>query len=506
MPNMTLDDILRRGVERYADLVALSSPDRDVTYAGLDEQATRFANGLLAMGLGSGDRVAVLLQNRAEYIVAVFGVSRAGLVLVPINRRIAAAEAVAVAEDAAPRVLVSEPFFDEVVEALAAVPSLTHTIMVAADGQQRVLTFEDFVRDASTRAPEIAVRPDDLQAIYYTSGTTGMSKGVMRSQSANAWSAVVSAEVLPTGPGEAWLYTIPMHSIALYGLGLAPLWTGGRMLFTERFDPAESIALVQRTEAAVVHMVPTMWEMAVRFATQQGEQLPSVRHALWGGMPMSRGIAQRLEAWLPVPCVGCYGSTEAPCMTYSTPEISASGRFDSSGPAVGGMELRVVDDDGRPVPAGEYGEVLVRGPLLMDGYLNQPEVTAAVLDEDGWYHTGDRGKVDEDGALTVNDRKKDMIISGGENVYPGEIENVVSTLPGVLETAVVGIPDEIWGQSVCAFVVRETDALTESTIKERCRERLAGYKTPRRVVFVDTLPKNAMGKIVKHELLASLER
>lgn len=220
---------------------------------------------------------------------------------------------------------------------------------------------------------------------------------------------------------------------------------------------------------------------------------------------MVKQTADRLAEWLPVPCLGSYGLTEATCISYSTPTIYNSGRTDSSGYPIDLMSVRIADVEGKDVSFGEYGEVFLCGSVVMDGYWNQPELTSETI-VDGWLRTGDLGRLDDDGALTVIDRVKDMIITGGENVYPGEVESIISTLPGVSMTAVVGLPDEVWGQVVCACIVRSDSQLSRQNIINHCERNLAGYKKPRRIVFLDSLPTNALGKIVKHELVSQVSK
>jgi acyl-CoA synthetase (AMP-forming)/AMP-acid ligase II len=492
---------------RFDSRIAIAfNGETEITFRALDDHATQFASALLASGLSTGDRVGIYLKNRPEYFVAMFGLARAGMVAVPLNRRAAPAEVAAIIRDAEVRLLVTETGYESLLETALEAASVRMAIVVGDRPERErtgVRSYGEFmVIDASdVRLPD--VRDDEVQAIHYTSGTTGTARGVVRTHRANLAVARGALEAIPCGEGVAWFHTLPMNSVGIYAFALAPLLMGGYVVITEDVDPDLTLRLAETYKVKMLHAVPTVWEMLMR--VERGvsalSAISSVQMAIWGGSPLSRGSAERLERWINVPCVGCYGSTEAPCMSYSNADIYRSGRFNSSGPPVGGMEIRVVSEEGKDLPAEAWGEVLISGPMLMSGYLNKPEMTKAAIDARGWYRTGDWGRLDRDGSLTVTDRTKDMLISGGENVYPGEIENVISALPGVAEVAVIGVPDDLWGQVVWACVVRNSFDLDEEAIIASCRKALAGFKSPRRVHFFDDLPKNATGKILKTELV-----
>jgi fatty-acyl-CoA synthase len=367
------------------------------------------------------------------------------------------------------------------------------------------ILFSELEHRGSPADPRVAVDDDDVQAIHYTSGTSGVPKGVMRSHAANVAAALGALAAVQTTGRDAWFYTIPMHSAGVYNFAIAPLVRGATVVITDRFDTAQTLGLCASERITMLHMVPTQYEMLVRAEGNTRPDLPHLRTLLWGGSPMASVTSQRVERWLGLPPLGVYGATEFTAMTYSNVNIYRSGRFDSVGTPCDLMEVRVVNEAGDELPRGEWGELLVRGSLLMDGYFGKPELSAAALTADGWYRTGDWCREDEDGAISVTGRIAETILSGGENVFPLEVENVIMAMTGIVEAAVAGAPDDVWGQAVTAFVVRSDRLISEADIVNACRRDLAGYKAPRRVIFLDELPKNALGKVEKRELVRSLK-
>jgi fatty-acyl-CoA synthase len=502
MKHIDLGSCLARAARRWGDQVCATCREVSLSFDQLYDRSLKLAGALRSSGLREGDRVGVLLRNSLEYLEVMFGTTLAGLVVVPINRRLGASDVEFIARDAGLRLLITEPMFQSVTEALHALN--VEVVFVGRSSMASAGSYDEFiVRGRSTGFTPVDLDDDAMQSIHYTSGTTANPKGVVRSHGANFAMALGLMARVPLEPGDAWLFAIPAHSAGFYGLAVGPMLQGARLLLTSEFDPVETLTLLETEQVVGTMLVPTMWELLLDSPGATDIQLPALRYALWGGMPLRSGTAKRLDDWLPVSCLGTYGLTEATSICYATQESYASGRWDSAGYPIETMEFRIVDDDDVEVPFGEYGEVLVRGSVMMNGYFNQPELTDSVL-RDGWLHTGDWGRLDDDGALAVVDRKKDMIISGGENIYPAELEDSLSNMRGVREVAIVGIPDEVWGQSVCAVVVTSDASVSEERVVEWCLENHASYKKPRRVVFVDELPKNALGKIVKPEIIQSI--
>jgi acyl-CoA synthetase (AMP-forming)/AMP-acid ligase II len=495
--HVDLGSCLLRAASKYGPRPFVVTLTGSRSYDEVADRSLRFASGLAAIGLAPGDRVGVVLHNIGEYVEILFGASLAGVVVVPINRRLGAKEVHAILQGANAKALVTEPHFRELTELLADQSGVQ--VVHVGVGSATAVSYESLL--STGPIDPVPVRDEDLHSIYFTSGTTSVQKGVLRSHGSNFAMAIGGSVGTPFEANDAALYAIPMHSAGFYALGLAAMLAGARLALVPDFDEAELLAIIARERVTHLTLVPTMWEMLLNSTAAATSDVSSIRHPLWGGMPLLPVTADRLEDWLPTPCVGTYGLTEATCSTYSNEQIYRSGRRDSSGVPAATMEVQVLDELGERRPPGEYGEVVLRGTIVMDGYLNLPDLTAQTL-IDGWLHTGDYGRVDEDGALTVVSRKKDMIISGGENIYPLELESSIATIPGVTEVAVVGVPDPLWGQSVQAFVVGDPSLRAEDVI-EHCMEHHAAFKKPRRVVFVDELPKNALGKVLKNELVDS---
>ncbi|TQC41750.1 long-chain fatty acid--CoA ligase [Rhodococcus sp. WS4] len=503
-----LGSALARAVRRFGSRTFIEFGDRRTTYAQFNDRVDRLAQVLRSRGIRPGDRVAVLLNNRPEAVEVVFAAIRAGAIYVPLNRRLTPAELVAILQDALPTALVVESSFAGVLDRLDEVDTVS-TVLLVADrvpegAPNGTVRYEDALERCGTATT--GYKPVDLsspQAIHYTSGTTGIGKGVVRSHGANAAMALGSFARMPVGADDGWLYAIPLHSAAFYALALPVIYGGGRLVLGGAFEPEWFIRTLRSPHVTHALLVPTMWELALRAADGAPLAGPRLRHALWGGMPIAPSTAEQLANSLPVPCVGSYGLTEATCSTFSSPEVFASGRITAAGTPVDTMEVRVVDDEGQDVAPGEYGEVRLRGALVMNGYLNRPDLTSETIDGDGWLHTGDWGRLDGDGVLTVAERKKDMIITGGENVYPTEVEDVLQTLPGVREVGVVGLPDEVWGQRIAAVVVG--NGISEAELTAQCQARLAGFKRPRAFVFIDELPRNSLGKLQRGDLVRLFE-
>ena len=490
-----------------ADAVVDATTGRRVTFAELDELVRRLANGLRALpGVQPGDRISVLSRNAIEYQALYLAAGRAGLVLHPLNWRLGEAELARTCGDVRPRVVVSSGEFGDAVGALQRDLDVD-TWLSFGDGGDGSL--EDLVAAAPDHEPEGSDRVDldDPFFILSTGGTTGRSKGVLhshRSAMAGAINQTVAERIVPT---DVYLLTGQMFHIPVV-LAMNYL-AHGRPLVLMNFEARTALQVIEAERVSAFLGITTMlnWMMAVdgfeRF------DLSSLRLIQYGGGPMpSRVVRQALEAF-PCELVQGYGQTEGTTMTFLSQEDHRAAlagdhpeRLRSCGRAAFLSEVRVVDLDGRDVPRdGETaGEIVVRSEANMLRYWERPEETAATL-RDGWMHTGDLATWDADGYLFIVDRAKDMIISGGENIYSVQVEEAVAQHPGVLECAVVGVPDDEWGESVMAYVVpRPGYELTEQDVVAEAARHLAGYAKPRHVAFIDELPKAPTGKILKREL------
>lgn len=500
MRYMDLGSILRRAASNHPSRPMLHWRDTTWTFARVFDQASAFAEELSAREVVPGERVVLCLRNRPEYVVALFGCALAGAVPVPTNYRFSAADIRHVLADTGARFGV----IDEATAGYRLVDDPAGHWIVAGDALTpsggRWSRFDRFHGSTGGgRLPEL-IDDDEPGAVHYTSGSTAKPKGVVRSHGSNAAIALGSLERLPMRRGDVWGLLLPMHSAGIYGVLLAAVMAGNPVVVAD-YD-ADSVGhLVERHRVTHLAMGPTMYYGAARSLAAADTR--SVRYAVWGGMPPNNRATRALEPVLPVPVLGAFGMTEATSISYSTPEIYASGRIASSGYPISSMAFTVIGPDGEPLGPGQPGELLVRGAAGFTEYLNQPRLTAEVL-RDGWIHTGDRGWLDGDGALTVTGRLSGMIISGNENISPEEIETVIAEMPGVEQVAVVGRPSDRWGQEVCAFVVADHRA-TPSGVQEYCRGHLARYKVPKRVFLIDDLPKDPQGKVQK-KLLVGRDR
>jgi acyl-CoA synthetase (AMP-forming)/AMP-acid ligase II len=485
---------LRRAEECFADRLALVDDERRLTYGEVGVRARRLAGALAARGLRPGDRVAVYAENSTQYAEVTLALPAAGIVVVPLNIRHALPELQAVLEDTAPRLLLTDRFQPEIADALG---GAVEQVVVLGDD------FERLVAGGPEVGLGAGVHPDDLALIYCTGGTTGRSKGVMLSHANKIHDAFALLSSSRLEHDDVWLVMGPMfHASGSFHI-VPCTWVGATQVILRRFEVHAALAAIERHRATVTFGVPTMVRQMTELQRHDPHDLSSLRLLGHGGAPITLKDLQAFHETCPhVELVGMYGATEmGPLATAVEHQerLLGSERFRSCGRAVIGQELAILDDDGRALPVGEVGEIAVRGPAVMMGYWENKEATEAVL-HDGWYLSGDVGRLDEQHLLYILDRKKDMIITGGENVYGAEVEDVLIRYPGVVEAAVFGVDDDEWGQVVQAVLVCEEDLDVEA-VRTHCRGFLANYKVPKRVrVQRDPLPKSGAGKVLKREL------
>jgi long-chain acyl-CoA synthetase len=480
--------------------------DRRRTWRETEDRIARIAGGLRARGLNKGDRAAILALNSDRYFEYLFAVPAAGGVTVPLNIRLAAPEIAYILEDSGVSVLFVDAAFAPVLAQLAGRMGTVRDIVYLDDDAPPagMTAFEDLL-DAQA-VSEVIAADDDIAGIFYTGGTTGQAKGVLlshRNLVSNAANIVVAVGY---DRDSIYLHAAPMFHAADNASTLAVTMLGGTHVFIPRFDPALVAATIAAERITNTLLVPTMINALVNFPGLAAHDLASLKMVPFGASPMPDAVLQRAIETLP----GCrflhvYGMTEAaPLVTALDPrDALAPGRSRSCGKPVLLTEVRIADAEDNEVPRGTVGEVQVRGPNVMLGYWNKPDETRAAL-RGGWYHSGDGGYMDEDGCVYIVDRLKDMIISGGENIYSAEVESAISTLDGVAEVAVVAIPDERWGEAVHAIVVpRAGRVVTEEQVIVHCRGLIAHFKCPRSVDIRDMpLPLSGAGKVLKTELRA----
>ncbi len=503
---MYLTQSLHRALQQYPDRIATIDGSRRFTYRGHVDRVARLAGALKALGLRSGDRVAMYALNSDTYLEYLMAVPWADGVLVPVNTRWSEVEIADSLVDAGAGILIVDDEFGGAASALAArCPQIRHVIKIgtALPGRH---DYESLL--AATKPVEDARRGgDSLAALFYTGGTTGRSKGVMLSHANLMTSALgCAAARIWTTPGGRYLHSAPMFHLADLCLWAAHSVDGNTHAIVPGFEATAVLRAVEKHRITDLFLVPTMIRMLIDHPDFADYDLSSLRRFCYGGSPISPEVLDRTLRLLPdVELAQAYGMTElSPVATLLGPEDhrSQSPRRYSAGRAVAHSEVRVVGPDDRELPRGEIGEIVSRGGHVMLGYWNQPEATAQAV-RDGWMHTGDAGYLDEDGYLFVVDRIKDMIVSGGENVYSAEVEQALSRHPAVAACAVIGLPDATYGERVHAVVVLHPGQhATAEDIRAHAKTLIAGYKAPRSVDFVAELPLSAAGKILKRELRA----
>ncbi len=494
----TFADPIRTAVRLAADKVGVIDGDATFTFAELHDRCAKLAGALAGLGLNPGDRVAILAGNGHRYIETYVAVPAAGFVVVPLNTRHAEPELIYALEDSGTRVLIT----DRDPGALAGV--VEHVVMIPEAYEALVASAGD------TGKVELGegVEENDLAGLFYTGGTTGKSKGVMlshRNLIANTYHYLVA---VPQRAEDVMLVMAPMfHAAGSNGI-LANIWTTGLQVTLDTFDPGHALDLIEKHGVTETLGVPTMLAAIAEEQHARPRRTDSLRMIAHGGSPIATEVLRRTHSAFPTAELNeLYGATElSPLCTVLIGEenLLDQERARSCGRPVVGEEIRILNIDGAPVEPGSIGEVVVRGPNVMQGYWNKPEQTESVLKESG-YWTGDLGYLDPDGYLYLVDRSKDMIVSGGENVYSTEVEEVLYRHPAVLEAAAFGVPDERWGEAVWAVVVpREAHHNVDpGEIIEFCRERIAGYKVPKGIdLRTEPLPKSGPGKVLKRELRA----
>lgn len=482
---------------------AVVEGERRLTYAELDARVNQVARALQDLGLAKGDRCALVSGNSTEYIVLLFAVTRLGAIFVPVNPRSAPPEIGHIVADSGSAIVVSEPTTIGAVQQADLGPA-RHVTLGAHDDVADLLALAD--TQSGDQVPDEVTATDDA-LIIYTSGTTGLAKGALMDHERLMWTGVsVSLATAGITEGSSLIHVAPMyHSGQLVLMVIAGVNLGAKHVVLSQFDPVQVLETMAREKVNAFFGVPTMYQVMLDVQAKLQVDLSSWTAGFYGAAPMPAATAARIQSELPHARIySFYGQTEAgPNGIFSRPEEVAA-RPDVTGyRAAPMMAVRIVDQEGRDVEPGGVGEVLLQGACVMKGYWNNPTATAETI-RDGWLHTGDLARLDEDGAMTIVDRLKDMIISGGRNIYSAEVELAVMSHPAVVDCAVIGRPHEQFGESVVAVVtLAEGAALTLDELREHCAARIADYKLPRELV-VTAIPRNPSGKILKRQLRETL--
>jgi long-chain acyl-CoA synthetase len=485
---------------------ALRCGEAHLSFAEFDRQSTQLASALAARGVAVGDRIMMYMGNRIEFMVVFMAAVKAGAVTITLNPRLSGPEVAYIAQDAAPKAV----FFDAETRDVLARAGLGVPLRVATGcaPQAGELSCAALMAEGSDRAPEVPPEFDDCM-IGYTSGTTGKPKGAIITQSNYIVSnGFLNAQQWAIGTGDRVLTTTPMAHRTAFSRLMNVICLGTPVVAMQRFDAAQAAQLVETHGITVLGMVPTVGRMLLPEIEAAPQRFASLRLAVVTGEAFPVEIKRRLAQALPhLQLFSFFAMTELGPVTNLGPAEQVS-KAASVGRVNPGVEVRLVDEQGADVPPGEAGEIRVRSGapgsyITMRGYYNKPRETAEAMSQ-GWFSTGDMGRFDEDGYLYIVDRKKDMVLSGGYNIYSKEVENCILEIPGVRDAAVVGVPDPVFGEAVAAFVEADPAAgLQAEAVIEHCRERIASYKKPRYVRFVEALPRNSTGKVLKYELRQS---
>jgi acyl-CoA synthetase (AMP-forming)/AMP-acid ligase II len=507
---MSITQSLRRNVQQHRDGCAIVFGERQQNWGALQGRVARLAGGLRALGVTAGDRVAILALNSDRYLEYQVAVPWAGAVVVPLNIRWSAAENAYSLNDSGSIVLLIDDAFLKLADPIMAEAETVRTVIYIGDNPtvpSGMVSYQDLI----ARSPAIADAGrmgDDLAGIFYTGGTTGFPKGVMLSHRGLWASAAATQRLVPMTGDDLYLHAAPMFHLADYAMTIGTMMGGSINVVIPMFNPERVLETVEQRRITHLMLVPTMIQMTLTHPRFTATDMSSVRWLIYGASPMPEALLMQSMRALPNCSFSqAYGQTElSPVATLLMPDYHAvdgpkAGKLASGGRATAACEVEIVDAEGNEVPRGTVGEIRVRGMNAMLGYWNKPEETAATL-RDGWVYTGDAGHMDDDGFVFVVDRVKDMIVSGGENVYSAEVENAVTKHAAVAQCAVIGIPSDRWGEAVHALVIlKDGQNTTAEEIIAHTHTLIANYKCPRSVEFrAEPFPLSGAGKVLKREL------
>lgn len=503
---MNVAALLTKAARTYPMRPALTYGDRQETYQGFRARVGSFAGGLAALGVGTGDRVAILQSNGPALLETLFAAFTLGAVAVPINARLHPREVAVIMQDSRPRVLVAGSEFLAGLDGVRG--EMPPVELVASGAAGGALSYDRVLSMGASDVADVEVDADAVAWLFYTSGTTGRPKGAMLThRNLLAMTMNVFADIYPFAAADVVLHAAPLtHGSGLYALPAIAKGAHNIIFPPRSFDAGALLReIVERRVTVIAFLSPTQVTRLVRSPERSRHDLSSLRAIVYGGAPMAaRDVEEAVAAFGPI-LIQLYGQGEAP-MTITALDPAVLGdqpeprRLSSAGTPRTDVEVRIVDGTGAPLPPGAIGEVVLRGEVVMAGYWRNPEATAEAL-RNGWLHTGDLGYLDDRGYLFLQDRTRDVIITGGANVYCREVEDVLLRHPAIHDAVVFGIPDDEWGEAVMAVVVLAPGAdLSEAETMAFCRDHLAGYKKPKRVEFVAEIPRNAYGKVTRREL------
>jgi long-chain acyl-CoA synthetase len=505
---MNIGHYLSLNTRRHPDKLAFTYEDRTYTYLEFNNKVNQLANGLMDLGLKKGEKVALMLKNTDYFPISYYALVKIGAVVVPMNFRLVAGELSYILDQSDSIAVITDGAFAQIIEEgrkeISAVRHVISAPVATVDGH---LSFND-VLSAVAEEPGVEIFPEDDLQILYTSGTTGQPKGALFDHQRAIKNCIAIVGTLGHRADDRFLHVAPFFHAAQLGICLnTGIFVGASHCILNEFEPVKVMEMIEKHKVTFFFGVPTMYNVMLQVASGADYDLSSVRSCGYGAAPMAAiQVRQSMDLFKTDQFYSLAGLTEGgPTGIYLSPldhktKIGTSGKD----PLLF-TEVKVIDPDGNEVVPGVHGEVLFRGETIMKEYYKKPKETAETI-ADGWLHTGDLAVIDKEGYITLVDRIKDMIISGGENIYSVEVENALYKFPKILEAAVVGTPDPKWGEKVNALIVLKPDETADSQeIEDFCRQHLAGYKVPRNILFVDELPRNLSGKLLKYQLREQLK-
>ena len=508
---LNLGQIQKVNAKKFPQTVALRDAQRAFTYPEMNSRINKLANSLMSLGLQKGDKVAVLLENSIEICELFLATAKSGVIIVPINFRLVGPEIEYIVNNSDAKAFVVHDQFTDTVDSvrteLKNIP--IDNYIIVGKPQEGYQPYEKFIQDSSDAEPTIDVVPEDTWILIYTSGTTGKPKGVIRSHESHIAYYLHNAVDFDFNEHDVCLNVMPLCHINSIFFTFTFLYIGGSAYIHPalNFKPEEILEIIEREKVTFISLIPTHYNLILNAPeAAKKRDVSSIRKLLCSSAPGRKSMKQAVMEFFPgVKLYEAYGSTEGGMVTILKPEYQMTKLGSIGFECIGTDFIRILDIDGNPVPLGEIGELYSRGPMLFDEYYKLPEQTAESF-KDGFFSAGDMARQDEDGFYYLVDRKKNMIITGGENVYPSEVEEVVGNIEGVYDCAVIGLPDDKWGERVAAVVIRkqghDDSALNEQTVIQSCKGKMAGYKCPKQVEFIDEneMPRTGTGKIL-HRIL-----
>jgi len=495
----TLGYLLKRSAWKFADKTSIVFEGKRITYDELNRRVNRLANALSKLGIKKGEKVASMMFNSSELVEVYFAAAKIGAISVPINYRFTGEEVKYIVNHSESSTLIYDTGLRPVIEKVLS-PKYLKLISAGEEHYSDSIDYEGLMSTSIDSEVDISVNEKDLRFIMYTSGTTGFPKGAMFTHKNNLWAALSIIIKKKYDLDEVILIVNPLYHMNSYVNVIAAIFMGNRIVIMKRFDPLKMMKLIESENVTICSVVPTICQRLLEISKDKAFDIGSWRYCTSTGAPWPFDMKKAfIERFPNVVMADAYGATEVFSGTLIQGEEILS-KPNSVGRPYLDTVIRIVDDQGIELPPNQIGEIIFYGPHVTQGYYNDPIGTAEAL-RDGWFYSGDLGYFDEEGYLYLLDRKKDMIISGGENIYSLEIENVLLRNEKILEAAVVGVPDDQWGEVVKAYVVlRPSVAMEKDEVINFCQTHLASYKKPRYVEFIDSLPKNTLGKIVKKDL------